>query len=382
MRIAFYAPLKPPDHPVPSGDRAMGQALIEALQIAGHEIRLASRFRSFDTGVRRRQERLRAIGLRLADRYASRAAAGSWRPDMWFTYHLYHKAPDWLGPAAAQALGIPYVVAEASFAPKQQHGRWDLGHRSVARALRQASCVLSLNPLDAPCVTPLLAIPDSLVAVPPFVDTAEFRPQEGGSMRQALAGGVGGDPAPPLAGPWLMTAAMMRHDQKLRSYRCLADALAQLTDLDWGLVIAGYGPAESEVRTLFARFGDRIVWIGAAAPERLRRLYRAADLFVWPAVKEAWGMVFLEAQACGTPVVAGRSGGVPGVVEDGVAGLITPMGDAHAFAEAVRSLLIDPERRERMGRAARERMVRCHDIALGARTIDRHLRQAVAAFAR
>ena len=50
------------------------------------------------------------------------AAAPAAAPELWFTYHLYHKAPDWLGPRIAGALGIPYVVAEASFAPKQAGG--------------------------------------------------------------------------------------------------------------------------------------------------------------------------------------------------------------------------------------------------------------------
>ena len=50
MRIAFYAPLKPPDHPVTSGDRAMARALIAALKLAGHEVTIASRFRSRDAG--------------------------------------------------------------------------------------------------------------------------------------------------------------------------------------------------------------------------------------------------------------------------------------------------------------------------------------------
>ena len=59
MRVAFYAPLKPPDHPVPSGDRSMARLLIRALELAGHEVGLASRLRSRDTdGDPARQSRL------------------------------------------------------------------------------------------------------------------------------------------------------------------------------------------------------------------------------------------------------------------------------------------------------------------------------------
>jgi hypothetical protein len=59
MRIAFYAPLKPPDHPVVSGDRAMARALIAALRAGGQEVMLASRFRTRDAGDPERQKRIR-----------------------------------------------------------------------------------------------------------------------------------------------------------------------------------------------------------------------------------------------------------------------------------------------------------------------------------
>ena len=121
MRIAFYAPLKPPDHPVPSGDRRVAQLFLEALRRAGHEPFVASTLRSFDgNGDPVRQAGLAGLGRRAAERLLrqwrrSPAAA----PQLWFTYHPYYKAPDWLGPAVSRALNIPYLVAEASHAAKQ-----------------------------------------------------------------------------------------------------------------------------------------------------------------------------------------------------------------------------------------------------------------------
>src|SRR5262245_55798755 len=126
MRIAFYAPLKPPTHPVPSGDRRMARLLMAALGRANHRIDLASRFRSREgAGDPARQQALADLGQHMAQRlvrqYQARAAAE--RPELWFTYHLYYKAPDWLGPAVCAALDIPYVVAEASHANKRADGR-------------------------------------------------------------------------------------------------------------------------------------------------------------------------------------------------------------------------------------------------------------------
>ncbi|MGH6924076.1 MAG: glycosyltransferase family 4 protein [Propylenella sp.] len=373
MRVAFYAPLKPPDHPVASGDRAMARALIAALRKAGHQVTVASRFRSFDAGDASRQVRLRDLGQALAKRLLRRIEHEA-RPDLWFTYHLYHKAPDWLGPAISGRLGIPYVLAEASFAPKQAGGLWDIGHRAAADAIRRADRIFQPNPADAECVLPLLDDPERLVLLRPFLETKPFRTPKRKESRVLIGNLFGLDPVE----PWLVTVAMMRDDQKLVSYRCLAEALSALTDEPWQLVIAGEGPAEAKVRAAFARFGERVRWVGMLEPDVLKQLYRAADLYLWPAVKEAWGMAFLEAQAAGLPVVAGRSGGVPAIIADRETGLLVAEGDAAAFASAVGKLIAEPKTRAAMGRAAMARAERDHDIRLAADLIDRHIRQLTA----
>lgn len=375
MRIAFYAPLKPPDHPVASGDRAMARALISALELAGHDVRIVSRLRSFDHGNAERQARIGAVGAKLAARLLRRLARTGWRPDVWFTYHLYHKAPDWLGPTIAAELGVPYVLAEASFAPKQAGGKWQLGHRAVADALGRAARVFQPNPADAECVLPLLSSPDRLALLKPFLETAAFRAPE----RTASRAAIGRRYDIPAGEPLLLTVAMMRDDQKLFSYRCLAAALAEITDLPWRLILAGTGAAEAEVRALFAPFGERIRWVGMLDRDTLRQAYRASDLYVWPAIKEAYGMAFVEAQAAGLAIVAGRSPGVAAIVADGETGRLVEAGDATAFAAAISSLLADPSERERMGLAAMRRAARDHDITAASGLLDRHLRELAGA---
>src|SRR5438552_19153907 len=101
MRVAFYAPLKPIDHPVPSGDRRLGRLMVEALGQGGHAIEIGCRLRTrLGAPDADRQERLAGLATemagRLADRYRRRRPEH--RPEAWFTYHLYYKAPDWLGP--------------------------------------------------------------------------------------------------------------------------------------------------------------------------------------------------------------------------------------------------------------------------------------------
>jgi glycosyltransferase involved in cell wall biosynthesis len=355
MRIAFYAPLKPPDHPVPSGDRRMAQLFMSALRRAGHQPVLAPRFRSFEgRGDPSRQARLAAVGRMFAARFLRRCGtAPAAAPDLWFTYHLYHKAPDWLGPHIAGALGIPYVVAEASFAPKQAGGPWAAGHRATGCAIRRADAVIGLNPADRDCVLPLLAEPSRWVAMKPFLDARDY----------ASPGRAGDGP------PRLIAVAMMRPGDKLASYRILGAALAQLTDLDWTLEVVGDGAARAEVERALAPLGARVCWAGACDAAAIARGLAEADLCVWPAINEAFGMALLEAQASGLPVVAGAGVGVGEVVAAEKTGLLVAPGDPAAFAAAVRRLVLDHDLRARLAEAARRRVVDEHDIPAAARRL-------------
>ena len=363
MRIAFYAPLKPPDHATPSGDRRVARLLLDALRLAGHEPFLASHLRGFDpVGRPFRQKKLAAHGRQAAERLAARwRAQPEAAPGLWFTYHLYYKAPDWIGPQVAAALGIPYVVAEASFAAKRAGGPWDIGHRAVEAALRRADRVIGLNTADRDGVLPLLADPGRFVSLPPFLDAAAYTPSP------ASGGGSGSGLS--STGPRLVTVAMMRPGDKLASYRVLGAALARLTDLDWSLEVIGDGQARDEVRAALAPLGDRVAYAGALAEPQIAARLAAADLFVWPAINEAFGMALLEAQASGLPVVAGASGGVGDIVADGVTGLLAPPGDDAAFAAALRSLIAGPAQRAAMGEAARDKVRREHDLPAAAQRL-------------
>ena len=173
MKVAFYAPLKAPDSSTPSGDRLIGRMLWSALEAGGHEVRLASKLRSFDRlGHTERQQRLARIGHWTAQRICRHYEVEGHRPDLWLTYHLYHKAPDWLGHLVTRTLGIPYCVAEASSSAHQANGAWTIGHRAVADALAVAQLVVSINPKDEPGIRPLIGPNTKQVLVQPFIDGA------------------------------------------------------------------------------------------------------------------------------------------------------------------------------------------------------------------
>ena len=378
MRIAFYAPLKPPDSSTPSGDRRVARLFLDAFRHAGHDPVLASRLRSRDgAGDERRQERLRRLGARLAERILRRIASGHLpRPDLWFTYHLYYKAPDWIGPRVASALSIPYVVAEASHAPKRAGGRWDIGHRAVPQALARADLVIGLNRRDRECLEPLLGPDTRHETIRPFLATADLVAATGQreAMRAQL-GVAGGDRL-------LLAVGMMRADVKLKSYRMLAGALAPLAaQSGWRLAIVGDGPARPEVEAAFAPLAARVAYTGTVDAEAIRACYAAADLMVWPAIDEAYGMALLEAQSAGLPVVAGDYGGVPDIIRDGETGVLTAPGDIQGFRRVIADLMADPDRLVGMAAAARRVTAAEHDIAPAAARIDALLREAADRYA-
>lgn len=353
--VAFYAPLKPPDHPAPSGDRRIARLFRRAFAEIDLAAPLASRFRSRDAGGDpARQARMAALGPWLARRAARELAADP--PAAWFTYHLYYKAADWFGPEAARMLGVPYVVAEASYAPKRAGGPWDLAHRRTASAIGEAAAVLCLNPNDVACLEPVVRSPDVLKRFPPFLDVAPYRAAQ--TVRPGARAAIAATHGLPEDAVWLLAVGMLRPGDKSASYGALAAALrAMEVDQEWRLIVVGDGAERASIETAMRTAAPgRAVFAGALDEATLARYYAAADLMVWPAVGEAFGMAMLEAQASGLPVVAGDVGGVSSVVENGTSGLLTPSGDVAAFSAAMGALIGDPDRRSAMGEAGRTRV--------------------------
>ncbi|MGV1757202.1 glycosyltransferase family 4 protein [Rhizobium sp. A22-96] len=335
MKIAFYAPLKPPTHPVPSGDRLMARQIIAALGMAGHEVEVASELRSFtatpDAGPR-------GEVARQAEGEVSRLLHG-WQsqssPDLWFTYHPYYKTPDLIGPPIAGQLGIPYVTAEASYSRRHDDNGWSENQRLIADAVRLAAVNLCFTERDR--IGLMDTIPDGRYErFLPFIDTSLFaQPPSSPDPRR------------------LISVAMLRKGDKFDSYVMLAKALDLIRDEDWTLTVIGDGPMRADVRALFSTFDDdRIIWRGECTASEIATELATAGIYVWPGNNEAYGLAYLEAQAAGLPVVAQATAGVPEVVTAGVTGLLTPAGDVEAYSNAIARLLNDDAQRRSMAKAA------------------------------
>lgn len=364
MLIAFYAPMKSPDAPRPSGDRKIARLFLRALESAGFSVAVASNLRSWEgAGDQSVQQTIKGQAKAIVSELLAgyRALPEEQRPVAWFTYHLYHKAPDWIGPTVSEALNIPYFVAEASFAPRQFNGPWHSGHQQTRHALKQANAVFTMNPRDNECITPLLDDPERLVEMAPFLDQPAQDTEGRHHRKQRVGDALKIDPNR----YWLLCIAMMRDDSKLESYKILANALGHVERSDWSMLIVGDGAAQSRVRELF-RFDNarRIHFLGRRGDETIQSLMAASDLLVWPAVNEAIGMVALESLACGLPVIWGRSGGIDRIVEQDRTGMLVdaaePVQAARVIAHSIEELLDDPGRLAAMSAASLEKYKKYH----------------------
>jgi phosphatidyl-myo-inositol dimannoside synthase len=141
---------------------------------------------------------------------------------------------------------------------------------------------------------------------------------------------------------------------------------------DAALVIVGGGPYDAKLRAM-AREADGVVFTGPVPEEALPRYYALGDVFAMPCRTrlgglevEGWGNVFIEAAACGKPVVVGDSGGARESLVDGETGILVDGRSVGEVADAVATLLADPARATAMGEAGLERVRRSHrwpDIA-------------------
>lgn len=138
----------------------------------------------------------------------------------------------------------------------------------------------------------------------------------------------------------------------------LLRAMALLNDEPAHLTIQGSGADGAQLEKLAVSLGvqDRVSFSGFRVRERLPEIYQAADIFVMPSLSESFGLAVIEAMACGLPVVISQVGGMIEYVEDGVNGLIVPLRDPHALAQAIRRLIRDPSRRQAMGRRNAEKI--------------------------
>jgi D-inositol-3-phosphate glycosyltransferase len=222
--------------------------------------------------------------------------------------------------------------------------------RVEAEVVRCADLVIASTPDErAQLVRHYGATPERIVVVTPGVDHNVFVPGDRAAARRA----VGASDRPLLL--------FVGRIQPLKGADLAIHALAELPDPRAELVLVG-GPSgpdgEVELARLHALVGDlaldgRVRFVPPQPHDRLVSFYRAADVCVVPSQTESFGLVALEAAACGTPVVAAAVGGLRYLVDDGVTGHLVERRDPVAFARAIDRVLCGDE--HAMGKRAAAR---------------------------
>ncbi len=193
---------------------------------------------------------------------------------------------------------------------------------------------------------------DAMVKLAPGIDIEHFAPMDSSMLRESLG----------LTDKRVIVCVgrLVHRKGQDRLIQAMAAIVKEIPQVH--LLLIGEGPYEAHLRNLVGKFSlnDHITFIGRIHYADLPSYICVGEIFAMPARSrffglevEGLGIVYLEASACGLPVIAGRSGGAPDAVIDGTTGLVIDGTDSTAIAEAVIDLLSHPQRSQQMGQAGR-----------------------------
>jgi phosphatidylinositol alpha-1,6-mannosyltransferase len=279
---------------------------------------------------------------------AVRAAAATHRPDVVVLGASWPLGE--LAPALATSPAVPVVAISHGL----EAGLAGVGAgRLVGRTTRALAALTTISDFTEQRLAPWTHCP--IRRVPPGVDVDRFHPAVGG-RDQRLAWGV--PPDAPLVGCVSRLVRRKGQDRLLDAWPAL-----HARHPDAWLALVGTGPLEDELRARAAALRNVVV-TGAAAWEDLPAVHAAFDVFAMPCRTrllgtdvEGLGIVYLEAQASGVPVVAGDSGGAPETIQPGRTGIVVDGRSPGPLVAAVDGLLGDPVRRAAWGAAGRAHAV-------------------------
>jgi len=262
----------------------------------------------------------------------------------------------YIGLLAQHLFGLPFVVfAHGNEVLSLRDSKWP---RAV-ESLRAAKTVMANSRYTARLVGGLGVPPERIRVIHPGCDPAEFRPVdlEAANRSRLLEGR-----APEFV---LLTVGNLverkGHDLVLKAMPYLRRTIPRLL-----YVIAGCGPHEATLRRLTDQLGvaDCVLFKGHVTHDDLPSLYACCDLFLMPSRfiptdhdVEGFGIVYLEASACGRAVIGGRSGGIEDAILDGKTGLLVDPMEVGALQKAVFRLWRDAQLRNSLGAAGRKRII-------------------------
>jgi phosphatidyl-myo-inositol dimannoside synthase len=234
-----------------------------------------------------------------------------------------------------------------------------VGAATPRLALQTADRVLAISRFTADLVQKAGVAPDRIEVVYLGCDAHHFRPLPAKiELRQKLLRDRCTDRVILTVGNLVPRKG---HDMVIRALPRLRETIPDVTYL-----IVGEGPNRSQLEVVAEAVGlrDRVIFAGKIPDPELPEIYALSDVFAMPSREhlencnvEGFGLVFLEANACGKAVVGGRSGGIPDAIEDGVTGFLVNPNDPDDVAGAIARILTDKDLASRMGAQGRARVV-------------------------
>jgi D-inositol-3-phosphate glycosyltransferase len=268
--------------------------------------------------------------------------------------HSHYWLSGWVGQALQGLWRLPHVTMFHSLGEAKNRARVSEheptyrieAERQIAQSAERVICA---SQDEKEMLMRLYGVPaESIELVPCGVDLEAFRPLDKAEVRRGL-----GFPEEPIV-------LFVGRIEPLKGIDILVRAVAQVSeDIRFCLVVVG-GDAnaeleKAELRRLARKLGisQRVAFLDAVDHSLLPLYYNAADVCVVPSYYESFGLVALEAMACGTPVVASRVGGLQGTVRDSETGFLVPWRCPEPFAERLELLLENEELRRNLGASAR-----------------------------
>jgi D-inositol-3-phosphate glycosyltransferase len=285
--------------------------------------------------------------------------------------HSHYWQSGWAGTLLARELDLPHVVMFHTLGEVKNRARFGeeepkLRIRHERTIARRATAIVTASDHERLLLDRYYGADSAnMHTVPCGIDLDLFYPRDRQLARERL--GL------PEDAPVLVWVGRL---EKLKGVEILVDAVAELERDDLTLLIVGGDEraaeirAELEAQAAATGITANIRFEGAVSHEVLPWYYSAADVAVVPSYYESFGLVAVEAMACGTPVVASRVGGLVSTVIDGVTGYLIPWRCPGPFAERLEVLLENPELRANFSRAAQRSVERFRWSTVGLQIAD------------
>jgi len=249
---------------------------------------------------------------------------------------------------------------------------WEPLTRLRGSGLRRANLVLAPSKYTAEHVAAVQRVAVEKIRVLPWSLDPQFESLAPGAAKSAA-------PANFPAGRVVLTVGRWRADERYKGMDTLITALPRLLPRwpELQVAMVGDGDDRAWLEDLAEENGVRlhVHFLSGLSYAELAACYGHCEIFALPSRGEGFGLVYLEAMACGKPVIGGAHGGAPEVIDDGKTGYLVQHGDAVQLATAMETLLADPALGQEMGRRGKQRVENEFRFSVFAKSFRKILRE-------